>query len=288
LNYLTDFFNFYSENYISAIELSFEYVRKEPASLPELIRRIREKVIFDDEDSDYNFRRQVELFNFLTKKFKLNEPHYVEAYFALSKTFLGHYFQIFKGGRNHTVTHYRYPLPFTETIKSFRKQIWETLIQNYETYPEKVFNVLKDYQPSFREIVKEVLLFDLSHILPFVENKLDTNNFKHCYYVHNLVFWLDREEIEDKSYRKLKSIFDSDDYKTFRKLDWNSYRGKQDYDYANHDEFKRLKENDIREYFVFKNEDDFQTLFTTIKNILSLGGALLQRGLRFHKMGLLE
>ncbi|MBZ4042434.1 nSTAND3 domain-containing NTPase [Flavobacterium hibisci] len=272
LSYLTDFFNFYSENYISALELSFEHVRKDPASLPELVRRIREKIIFDDEDSEYNFKRQVELFNFLTKKFGKNEPHYVEAYFALSKTFLGHYFQIFKGGRNHTFTHYRYPLPFTETTKSFRKQIWETLIQSYEIYPEKVFNVIKDYQPSFREIVKEVLLFDLTYILPFAENKLDKNKFKHCYYVQDLVFWLDREEIENKSYRKLKSIFNSDEYKTFRKLDWNSYRGKQDYEFTNHEEFRRLKESDVREYFVFKDENEFQTLFNSITNILSLEG----------------
>lgn len=272
LSYLTVFFNFYSENYISAIELSFEYVRKVPASLPELIRRIREKIIFDDEDSDYNFKRQVELFNFLTKKFKSSEPLFIEAYFALSKTFLGHYFQIFKGGRNHTLRHYRYPLPYTETTKSFRKQIWETLTQNFEKYPDKVFKIFKEYKPSFREIVNDVLLFDLSYILPLVENKLDKNNFKHCYYVQDLVYWLDREEIQDKSYKKLKSIFNSDDFKIFRKLDWNIHRGKRDYDFANHDEFRRLKERDVREYFIFKNENEFRTLFTGITNTLSLEG----------------
>jgi hypothetical protein len=52
----------------------------------------------------------------------------------------------------------------------------------------------------------------------------------------------------------------------------DSYRGKQDYDFRNHDEFRRLKESDVREYFVFKHENEFQTLFTSIKNILSLEG----------------
>lgn len=272
LSYLTNFFNFYSENYISAIELSFEFVRKEPTYLPELIRRIKEKLMFDEEDADYNFRRQVGLFNLLTEKFKSSEPHYIEAYFALSKTFLGHYFQIAKGGRNNTVMIYQYILPFNKTIKSFRKQIWETLIQNYEAYPDKIFNIFKDYQPGFREIVKEVLLFDLTYMLPFAENKLDKNNFMHCFYVQHLVYWLDKEEIEDRSYRKFKSIFNSDEYKIFRKLDWNSYRGKQEYDFANYDEFRRLKERDVLEYFVFKDENEFQTLFTSIKNILSLEG----------------
>lgn len=257
LSYLTDFFNFYSENYISAIELSFEYVRKEPASLPELIRRIREKVIFDDEDSDYNFIRQIELFNFLNEKFKLNEPHYVEAYFALSKTFLGHYFQVIKGEKN-TITTHLYSLPYTETIKKFRKQIWETLIQNYELYPDKVFNVIKDYQTN----AKKNGLFDLSYLLPFVESKLDKNNFKHCHYVHELVYSIDEKKIEDKNYRKLKSIFNSEEYKTFKKLDWNTHRGNQNYD----------KESDVREYFIFKHENEFQTLFTSITNILSIEG----------------
>jgi hypothetical protein len=270
LSYLTDFLNFYSENYIPAIELSFEYVRKEPTSLPELIRRIREKVIFDDEDSDYNFKRQIELFNLLTKKFNENEPHYVEAYFALAQTFLGHYFQIFKGGRNHTFTYYRYPLPYNETIKNFRKQIWETIILNFEKYPNKVFNVIKNYQPTLREFVKEVLIFDLTYILPFVENKLDKDNFSHCYFVHELIYWLDREELEDRSYKKLKSLFTNEEYKIFKKLDWNSYRGKQDYDFKNHDEFQRLKEANIRHNFIFKAENEFHVLHTAIKNILSL------------------
>lgn len=272
LNHITDFFSFFSENYISAIELSFEYVRKNPNSLPELIRRIREMTIFEDDDYLYDFKRQYELFNFLTKRFNENEPHYIEAYFALSITFLSHSFHIFKGGRNNTFTHYDYPLPLTENVKKIREQIWQTLIENFERYPERIINIFKTYRSNFGKTIEEVLVYDLGFILNFIDNKLDYNNFSHCYYVQDLINWLDNETLKDRSYRRFKTIFTNDEYKAFRKLDWNSYRGKQDYEFENDDEFRRLKEKDIREFFVFKNVMEFQILHKTIKNTLLLEG----------------
>ena len=70
LDFLADLFNHFTESFIPAMELAFEYCRKKPESLPELIRRIREKLLFDDDDHRYDFQRQVELFNLLIKKFK--------------------------------------------------------------------------------------------------------------------------------------------------------------------------------------------------------------------------
>lgn len=272
LDILADLFNHFTESFVPALELAFEYCRKKPESLPELIRRIREKLLFDDDDHRCDFQRQVELFNLLIAKFNAKQPHYVEAFFALAGTFLSHHYQITKGGRNHSITFYQYPLPFYEVTKDFRKSIWTNLFENFKTYPKEVLAILKNFRPGYKESISEILEFDLSLLLPFIEVNLDTTNFEHIHFIHDFVSMLDREKIADKSYQNLKDKFKSKEYDYFRKLDWNTVRGKQDYDFDKYDDFQKLKEKDVRSSFLFKSETEFAALHTAIKNTLSLEG----------------
>lgn len=272
LDFLADLFNHFTESFIPALELAFEYCRKKPESLPELIRRIREKLLFDDDDHRFEFKRQVELFNLLIAKFKDKQPHYVEAFFALAGTFLSHHYQITKGGRNHSFTIYQYPLPFYEVTKNFRKSIWTTLFENFKPYPKEVLSILKSFRPGYKEAIPEILVFDLSLLLPFIESNLDPTSFEHIHFAHDFVSILDRENIADKGYQNLKVKFNSKEYEYFLKLDWNTIRGRQYYDFVKYDDFQKLKEQDVRSSFVFKSEAEFSALHTAIKNTLSLEG----------------
>lgn len=270
LDFLSNLFNHFTESFVPALELAFEYCRKKPESLPELIRRIREKLLFDDDDHRYNFERQVELFKLLITKFKEKQPHYVQAFFALAGTFLSHHFQITKSGRGHSIVFYQYPLPFYEVTKNFRQTIWTTLFESYETYPKEVFSIISHFKPGFRDTIPEILEFDLSHLIPFIDNKLDPTNFQNIHFVNDFVRWLNKEKLQDKSYQNLKVKFTSKEYDYFRKLDWNTLRGKQDYDFDKYEDFEKLKEQDIRTSFVFKDEADFSALHIAIRNTLSL------------------
>src|SRR5690606_28306998 len=265
-------FNHFTESFVPALELAFEYCRKKPESLPELIRRIREKLLFDDDDHRFDFQRQVELFNLIIAKFNAKQPHYIEAFFALAGTFLSHHYQITKGGRNHTITFYQYPLPFYEVTKDFRKSIWTVLFENFKTYPKEVLGILKNFRPGYKEAILEILEFDLSFILPFIKDNLDPTSFEHIHFIHDLVSMLNREKLADKSYQNLKAKFNSKEYEYFRKLDWNTLRGKQDYDFEKYEDFQKLKEQDVRASFLFKSETEFAALHKAIKNTLSLEG----------------
>lgn len=271
LDFLSNLFNHYTESFIPALELAFEYCRKKNESLPELIRRIREKLLFNDDDHIYNFDRQVNLFKLLITKFKEKQPHYVEAFFALAETFLSHHYQITKVGRNHSITFYQYPLPFYEVTKDFRRSIWETLFESYKTYPKEILAIIKNFRPGYKEAIPEILEFDLSLVLPFIENNLDPTSFENIYFIHDFVSILNREKLADKSYQSLKAKFNSKEYEYFRKLDWNSLRGRQDYDFEKYEDFQKLKEQDVRTSFLFKSEVEFAALHTAIRNSLSLG-----------------
>ena len=270
LNSLADLFQQYSESYIPALELAFEFCRKEPSRLPELIRRIRERLLFSEDDQVKNFQRQTELFRLLIEKFNSGEIHYREAFFALSETFLSHHFDIFGGGRRRSISLHSYVLPTYDTILKFRQDIWTALFESHDKYPEEIFLVIKKFHPGYERPVKEIIEFDLSLLLPFIETKLDPSNFTHIHFIHDFVLMIDRIELPDRGYRSLKAVFNSKEYDYFRKLDWNAFRAKQEYEFKNYEEFKILKEHDVRANFIFKTKDEFILLNAVIQQSLLL------------------
>ena len=110
----------------------------------------------------------------------------------------------------------------------------------------------------------------MEFILPFIENKLNRSDFRNIYFVNEFVNWLDKEQLEDKGYRNLKNLFQSQEFDDFRIFDWNYYRGKADYDYENISDFESLKSKDISKHFDFSKSRDFSKLTNVINNSLQV------------------
>jgi len=264
------YLNFTKDSFISSLELSFEYCRKNPDALPELVKNIKESLLFEEEDHRYGFDRQNALFELLISKFNTNEQHYIEAFFSLARTFLSHNFRITSGGRNHTISYYTYQLPLVGAIKDFRKKVFETLLSNFDKNPNKVLLVLNKLGSGVENAVPEILEFDLSFVLPFIEAKLNPNNFEHVCFVQELIFHLEKV-ISNANFSNLKSVFYNNEYADFLTLDWNSYRGKREYDFDNYDDYAKRKETDLRSYFILKDKNQFEDFLQTIRNTISRG-----------------
>lgn len=271
IDFITRFYDHLTEWLNPAIELGFEYIRKKPEYLPEFVRRIREHLLFDESDERIGFQRQINFIEILVTNFKKDKPHFISAFFALAKTFLQHSFDITHGGRNHTITWYNYPLPFYEVTKNSRTRIWYTLFDNYKEYPDEVFEVIRGFKPPHQSLIPKIMDFDLGLLIPFIEANLDPSIFKHTYYVHDMIYWLDREEnISNRTYRSLKTKFSTQEYSDFCKLDWNRLRGKNDFEFNDFKEYDNLKTEEIRKNFIFSSEHEFNKLFTAISNVLAI------------------
>ncbi len=268
LDMLSNLFRDYTESFNTSLELAFEYCRKKPNSLPELIRRMKENLLFDEDDSHNDFQRQIELFDLLIKGLNEMKPHYIEAFFAITNIFLSHHFRISKGGRKNTVSFYQYPLPFYEVTKEFRQKVWITLFDNFERYPDKVLVILNKFSFGYLDPIVEISEFDLTFILPFIETRLNPTDFEHIYFVRDFTEKIKRSKVKDKTYLSLNSKFNSSEYEYFKKMDWNTLRGKQDYDFKNHEQFRILKEKDVRSSFVFSTTEDFKPLHHIIEKML--------------------
>ena len=131
--------------------MAFEFVRKKPEHLPELIYKIREMLTFSYDDEQTAFYRQKVLFDILIAGVNLNDALYSKAFYELSKTFLSFKFQYIESGRNYSIAICHYSLPYNEHIKGFRKRIWRCV---YENYCNDAFALLESYSQTTPDVVK--------------------------------------------------------------------------------------------------------------------------------------
>lgn len=261
--------NFFRSSYImsDALELSFDYVRKSPESLPELIHKIREVLMFDNEDFGYGLARQNKLFGFICDN--ENGKDYVKtvSFFELAKTFLAYKFHTTRGGRNNTIVIQNFALVLTPEIEKLRGVMWEQLDCLFEYYSDQSFEVLKHHHDNHRDCVKEILAFDFNFISKIIDKHLNPKILEHCIFVQNQVRWVTKERIEYKNLKTLKEKFVSKEYELFLVLNWDRLRDKESFDFTNFREYEELKEKQIRSEVKLESEKDIDSFYPSYKLI---------------------
>lgn len=258
---LGNFFRFH-DNLKDSIELAFEYVRKLPEHLPELIHKIRGVLIYDKDDERFGFERQRILFEILISGLKKRDSLYATSFYEISKTFLRYKFHHTKGGRHNSFYMYDYPIPNNKYIHEIRKNIWEALNTSFDSYPQKAFGLLSTYATMSRDVIKEVMEYDFDFVFKVINTHLDTRSFEHCKYVHEQIKWFKRHDIIIQNFEDYLNRFNNDLYTTYLKIDWNRYRDKEEFEFNDYKEYDRLKENEIRSSFVFSELNEIKDFFS--------------------------
>lgn len=268
LDFITRFFGHSTECLKPSVELGFEYVRKKPEHLPEFIKRVKEKLKFDESDEKLGFKRQVEFIDIVVDNINQDKPHYISTFFALAGFFLKHKYHITHARRNHRIIWYDYQVPFYDVTRELRAKVWNTIFAKYDSYPKKVFDIIKNFNPIGSGLVPEIMDYDLSLLVPFISKKLSPSIFKHAHYVQEMIYWNDtKKEITNRSYRNLKEDFLTEEYLAFCKLDWNKLRDKDEFEYEyGSDEYDSFKTEEIKKHFTFKSENEFEKLIIAIEN----------------------
>ena len=261
LELIENFFRFQEKELKDAIQIAFEYARKSPEHLPELIYSIRAHLIFDRDDEPFRFRRQSNLFEILLEGLNKKDSLCAKAFYELSKTFLKYQHHHTKGGRNHSFYMYQYPLPNNQFIQDFRTKIWDAVNENYTTYPDESFSLLEDYAGVSPDVIEGIMEFDVPFVLNIIENHLTPESFDHCKYVQDQIRWFKRKSISNESFDSLIHSFRNSTYETYLKIDWNRFRDKEDYEFDDYREYERLKEEEIRTSFVLKEIEEVDNFF---------------------------
>ena len=243
-----------------ALELAFEFTRKYPQHLPELIHKIRELLTFDRDDEVTGYYRQEVLFNLLLKGLNEGDRLYSTAFYELAKTFLGFQFHHTKGGRNHTVYWYDYQLRNIKPIQEFRTKIWHALDTHFSSNPNKTFEVFQSYLGNYKT-VKEIIEFDISFILEIIDKYFTNGSFDNCRYVQDYIRWCKRNSVLNPTFPSLIAEFTNSTYERFLKIDWNRLRDKEIYQFDDWKEYERLKEAEIRSSFTFHSKEEIKIFY---------------------------
>jgi hypothetical protein len=251
----------FETNLKDSLELAFLLIRKNPKLMPEVIHKIREKLLFDEFDGRQRFSRQTILFETLISGLDKKDPIFQAAFFELAKSFLNFKFNHTKAGRNHSIYWYDYPIPLTKPIQLLRTKIWQTLDDHFIEETEKSFNVLLNYSSISPDVIKEIMEFDIPYLINIINNHLKIDSFEHCRYVQDQIKWCLRNEIQHSAFEELKEKFTNSTYQMFLKIDWNRLRDKEMHEFSDFREYERLKELDIRTSFVFNNQKDIKSFY---------------------------
>ncbi|MEH7115756.1 hypothetical protein V7124_25860 [Neobacillus niacini] len=249
-----NYFNFPME-LTSSIELAFEFVRKQPEHLPELIYKIRETFLFEMEDQRYGFYRQLTLFESLINGVKSGDVLYSVAFFELAKSFLKFTFEVVKAGRGDKITFYNYELPYVEELKTFRKQIWETVNNHFDLEKALSLDLLLTYCEEYTDN-KEIVCFDKGYILIFIERHLNPGVFEHCLFVQKYLGFLKRHLITDYYIDTLRIKYRNELYEMYLRIHWDRFRDKEMYEFEDYDEYDYLKEQEIRKSSLLHSKEE--------------------------------
>ncbi|WP_020537329.1 ATP-binding protein [Lewinella cohaerens] len=260
---LGEFFRFPSEYLKDSLELAFEYSRKKPEHLPELIHKIREKMTFDREDMRHRPTRQNVLFEILISGLNNSDSLLSVAFYELSKTFLKYKFQHTKGGRNHSFYWYHYSIPNSPLIQEFRTNIWNSLEKNWDADPINSFELLKSYSNVTPDVTKEIMEFDILFIVKIIKEKLTPSSFEHCKYVQDQIRWCNRNSVTHISFSSFSSSFTNPMYEDYLKIDWDKFRDKEMFEFDDYREYEKLKEAEIRSNFIFKDFKELEKFYDT-------------------------
>ncbi|MCY3997821.1 MAG: hypothetical protein OXE55_00500 [Flavobacteriaceae bacterium] len=258
--------NFYSYNpeYLEeALQIAFEYARKEPKHLPELIFSIKEKLMFGREDTGSEYIRQNTLFEILIEKVNQGNDLFARVFYELSKTFLEFQFHHTNAVRPHSLVSYWYLLPNTKPIKTFRKRIWETVDKNFITYPKESRELLMEYANRKPGDLRKIMEYDVPFVLKIIENHMSNQSFEDCQYVHKQIWWFQNNSIEHLSFKRLSHSFTNATYETYLKIDWDATKNIEFHGFSFQTEYEQKREKELKTSFVFEDEKGVNEFYKT-------------------------
>ncbi|HEY1038008.1 MAG TPA: ATP-binding protein [Bacteroidia bacterium] len=260
LGLLCRYYYYPSDDYLPALELGFEYVQKNPQTYLQFKKAFVSDLLFSYEDYRRGFYRQTEFIKQLKSnhKKKLHTAIYFDVIPALMRT---HYNISSSSRQKNVISFYHYDIPLNDPIKVFRKTVWEMLNIYAKTQPEEVIEFFHQYkqQSTFNSI--DVYIYDSEFVVNHIEKHLSPKSLEHCYLVQSLISWFTRIKVLHPKFQALKAQFTNKQYKNYLVLSYNRLRDKEDFEFENYEEYRKLKAEEIAKTFSFKTIAQFKVFY---------------------------
>ncbi|MCB9196591.1 MAG: ATP-binding protein [Flavobacteriales bacterium] len=253
-----------------ATELMFEYVRKKPENLPELIHDLREIFSFDHDDLYRGIERHFKFLMYLLKGFEKDDVLLVRSFYPLAESFLSFRFHHTKAVDGNSFQMYEVFLPNHPRIHEFRRLIWETIEKNFAKYPDWSLITLESYARMHPDVDKEIMEKDVAHVVKIMANHLTPESFEHCKYVQKQIRWCKRNGVSHESFDDFLEAFTNPIYELKTILEMDRFNDKEMFEFSDYREYEKLKEEQIRTSIKLKSEDQIEKFYNDFKYLYDL------------------
>ncbi len=272
-NYLKLLFNFYYyaiPSTVTALKLTLEYIRRKPTLYEEVHKKLSEAFSFSYEDERESFARQKILIDFLVKNAKKKNVVGLSMFFLLFSELLKTSYKIYSSSRDrNSISFYEYKLPAQAAIRTIRRKLWTHVDRIYKEDKSLVDEGLYEYINPSRDVVAEVIAFDVPYLLDIITKYFKPEIFLNCYYVQKMAKRFHKTSLTDIRIMSLTKKFYTTKYKWYKLIDLHQLRGKEEHEYEDldFDKFERLKEIEIRYKFKFKKISEFRKFYKVFEEL---------------------
>lgn len=273
LEILSNFYKHYIDNLSDAIELSFDYVAKQPECYVQFVMIVKEAFLFSYEDEKQQFYRQMQLGSFFFQAKHQKQLLFRSTFFDIMPT-LSKSTNTINGfsRKKNQFTFYRYTVPLTDKVKIFRKKVWKFLDAAFITDPLRAEEFLAGYFSRDHDKSKELLEFDLPYILGLFKKRLSKTSFSHCHIVHDLLSRFSKHGINKKEFTTIRKKFSWEAYQIYLKLKHNRLGSKEDADLKySWEEYRKLRDEEIRKSFLFSSLKEFRSFYKIYGELVEWG-----------------
>ena len=186
-------------------------------------------------------------------------------FLGVAQKYLQLRFHILESKGQSTFQAFDFEPPATPELLELREELWRQLFQFYDhpASQHKVLDIIHAYvSEGRRAYTSEIIEADAELVLPFLEDRLDPENYSHCVVVHGFLDLLERRHISFDA--SLREHFSSEVY-TLSKLLVREPRERRSHD--SREAYEQHRYERIRTYFSAYTADDYETFFEQCKEI---------------------
>ncbi len=189
------------DNFKMALELLFEYVKKRPKDFFKVLYLLTEEFGFNYYSYTNGFAVQEAVVDELQRQIQAEGDEsrlFSRLFLAVVGNYLRTRFHMLESKGRHTFQATDFEPPATPELFGLRGKLWGQLFRLYGDPPllDKALDVINIYViESNKTTAKEIIESDAALVLPFLERRLDPENYSHCVAVHEFLGLLGRRHI---------------------------------------------------------------------------------------------
>lgn len=252
----------------SALELSFDYVRRCPESASSLLKQVNEQFLYRHYDLEFSHYRQNVLLEYIIEQIRVGD--------VLCKQFFWHVAKLLLAFRTNysgpsiakdSYSLYQYPVPAKKSVFDIREKVWNC-INDYYSFSD--FNwLLSTYFNNSWGDERSLQKFDLPFIINIIKRKMSNDCFEDCMCVHHFISRARNNGLSKQNYDLLYSLFLCKEYKFYLLLSWDHLRDKEQFLYKNYELYHKHKIQELENNFIYKTRksyDKFLEKFDVLNN----------------------